>query len=69
MGAFIYEIEVELGDGVGMTLYRVDYFAVYGNGYDSGSVIRTFGAYEKREMAEAVKEAIENGSIHPVQHF
>ena len=66
MDAFIREQTIDLGNGNGMTVYQVDYIAVYGNGYDSEHLWRTFGVYERREVAEFVKSCIEIGNISPV---
>lgn len=67
MTAVIEEMEVKLSDGNAMTLYRVDYDAIQGNGYDTCTIWRTFGVYEKKEVAEFVGKAIENGMIFPVR--
>ena len=67
MNANIEEYNVVLGDGNAMTLYRVDYAAVQGNGYDTMTIWRTFGVYEKKEVATWVCNAIENGMIFPVR--
>ena len=65
MDADIEEKSVDLGGGIAMKVYQVDYCAIQGNGYDTGSVWRTFGVYERREVAEFVKQGIEEGSICP----
>lgn len=65
MDAFIEEKSVDLGGDIVMVVYQVEYCAIQGNGYDTGSVWRTFGVYERREVAEFVKDGIEAGSIRP----
>ena len=67
MDAYIIEKTIDLGNGLGMPIYQVDYCAVYGNGYDSGSIWRTFGLYEHKEVAEYVMQGINNGDIQPVR--
>ena len=67
MNASIEEFSIVLGDGNAMTLYRVDYTAVQGNGIDSMAIWRTFGVYEKKEVAIWACNAIENGMIFPVR--
>ncbi len=66
MDAYIEEKSVDLGGGIAMTVYQVDYCAIRGDGYSSCSVYRTFGVYERREVAEFVRDEIARGGINPV---
>ena len=60
-------MSVQISEELAMTVYKVEYEAVQGNGYDTCSYFRTFGVYERREVAEAVRKGIEDGSIQPVR--
>ena len=49
-----------------MTVYKVDWESYQVVGYhESVTSNGTFGVYERREVAEYVKRAIENGEIKP----
>jgi hypothetical protein len=65
MDAYVQKIEVPINEEVGMTLYKVVYCYVQGNGYDTGSLWADFNVYEKEEVANAVAKGIEEGIISP----
>lgn len=49
-----------------MTVYKVDWESYQVVGYHESVTSKgTFGVYERREVAEYVKKAIENGEIKP----
>jgi hypothetical protein len=49
-----------------MTVYKVDWESYQVVGYHESVTSKgTFGVYERREVAEYVKTAIENGEIKP----
>lgn len=64
MEAKVIEVSIELGNGNEMTVYKVDYVAMQ-DGYNK--FWRTFGVYERREVAEFVKSSIEDGDIGPMR--
>ena len=64
MEAKVIEMSINLGNGCGMTVYKVDYVAMK-DGYHE--FWRTFGVYERREVAEFVKRSIEDGGIGPMR--
>lgn len=62
----IEEIHADIGNGLEIIVYQVDYTARLGDGYTCCNLWRTFGVYERKEVAEFVSKSIENGSIQPV---
>ena len=65
MDAYVVKIEVPINEEVGMTLYKVVYCYVQGNGYDTGSLWADYNVYEREEVANAVSKGIEMGLINP----
>ena len=65
MDAYVVKIEVPINEEVGMTLYKVVYCYVQGNGYDTGSLWADYNVYEREEVANAVSKCIEMGLINP----
>ena len=65
MDAYVQKIEVPINDEVGMTLYKVVYCYLSGNGYDSGSLWADYNAYANEDVANAVAIGIEKGLIEP----
>lgn len=67
MKAEITEVNVSLGNGLAMSAYRVDWENFHIEGYHESVTMKgTFGVYERREIAEYVKMAIDNGEIMPI---
>lgn len=65
MDAYVVKIEVPINEEVGMTLYKVVYCYVQGNGYDTGSLWADYNAYENKDVANAVAIGIVKGLIEP----
>ena len=67
MKAFVEEMSMPISKDIAKKLYKVEYTAKEGNGYDSGNLWATFGVYEKEEIAEFIRFSIENGDINPLR--
>ena len=65
MKAFVEEMSMPISKDIAKKLYKVEYTAKEGNGYDSGNLWATFGVYEHQDVAEYVRYCIENFLINP----
>ena len=61
--ANVIEHTIPLYDDICMVVYEVEYVYRWGDGCTSQTLMRSYGVYERREVADYVAKCIDDGII------